>query len=458
MTRKLLAGAFVLALALAAGLGLMQAETTQAAGPPQIVSGFGEATIGGERTIVHVVVVVQPGQSGRAALEQALADHGARPFTAATFTFDGIVWDTLGGLGAGPEQGYNPLNQPIAIGGGDPKVGLAVLSATQVTWSGAGGSSFAFAGAVLTDRLPSLVKETPGRQFYDGYSDVAWMELKSRGTLAVTWFGTTRDEADIAINTKYNWVVAGAEGPLTSGFYDVETVLLHENGHVVGLGHSQIDVDGKPVMYPSYNSVKWTLHADDIAGVVALYAPVVTTTGWITGTVSDASGPIAQATVSTDSGESANTATDGSYTISNVPTGTRTVTASAAGYDSSSLQVAVSDGGTATADFALAETVGPLPVANVTVEIGPGSPFGNKDRVDIIVTALDANGDGVVGVAASVTLSTPKGRTLGASGTTGDGGVYATWYKVNTGRDGTGTYNVTATVDGEIGTAAFTVE
>mgnify|MGYP006119364075 CR=1 FL=1 len=88
MIRKPIIATFVIALAFAAGIGLLKAQSTDAAGPPQIVSGFGEANIGGEKTIVHVVVV--PSQSGRAVLDQALADHGARPFDSAIFTLDNL--------------------------------------------------------------------------------------------------------------------------------------------------------------------------------------------------------------------------------------------------------------------------------------------------------------------------------------------------------------------------------
>ncbi len=459
MIRRTAFAALIIALALCIGLGLMQSGTTQAAGPPQIVSGFGQATIDGERTIVHVVVVASPGQSGQAAVDQALADHGARPFDSAAFTFDGIVWDGNGSgpLGVGPQQNYNPANAQFDA--------AAVLVAAQTPWNNVDGSSFSFIdGIPETNRLPSLVKETPGRQFYDGKNDIAWMELKSRGTLAVTWFGTSTDEADIAINTRYNWFDGTAPDPI-SGDYDLLTVMLHENGHVVRLGHSDVDTggtDGKAVMWPSYNRVVWTLLQDDIDGVLALYGepvpPPPTTTGSISGTVtaSDGGAAIEGASVETDTGQSAGTDVNGNYTISGVPTGSRTVTASASGYDDLSASATVTDGvTTANVNFALATTVGPLPVATVTVDID-GDSFGNKDRVDIVVTALDAGDNPVVGAAASVTVAAPN-RTLGASGVTDSNGQFSTWYKVNKGRDGTGTYVVTGTVDGVPGSASFEV-
>ena len=121
---------------------------------------------------------------------------------------------------------------------------------------------FAFAENIAnTTRCPSLVKECPGKQTFDGNNDVGWMAIRGGNILGVTWTGTTIDEADMALNTKFTWDVTG-------GQYDVETVFLHENGHALGLGHSE---DIKAVMYPSYQKVARTLDADDIAGVSAKY-------------------------------------------------------------------------------------------------------------------------------------------------------------------------------------------
>ncbi|MBX7134316.1 MAG: matrixin family metalloprotease [Fimbriimonadaceae bacterium] len=53
--------------------------------------------------------------------------------------------------------------------------------------------------------------------------------------------------------------------------YDLHTVLLHEVGHALGLGHS--DVVGS-VMGASYDGGKRTLSADDIEGITHIYGPV----------------------------------------------------------------------------------------------------------------------------------------------------------------------------------------
>lgn len=70
-------------------------------------------------------------------------------------------------------------------------------------------------------------------------------------------------ESDININYNKQWV-NGSQ----SGRYDVQSVMLHELGHTVGLGHSSTT---SAVMYASLRSgvVKRTLTSDDISGVRA---------------------------------------------------------------------------------------------------------------------------------------------------------------------------------------------
>jgi peptidoglycan hydrolase-like protein with peptidoglycan-binding domain len=66
-------------------------------------------------------------------------------------------------------------------------------------------------------------------------------------------------------DTEHNWV-NGA----TSGAFDVETVALHELGHILGLAHSAVP---GAVMAPtvSPNFTLQALTADDIAGIQSLY-------------------------------------------------------------------------------------------------------------------------------------------------------------------------------------------
>lgn len=226
----------------------------------RMVSKFGRAQVNGQPVIVHVTVGVPPGVNANNAAIEALRAQGARPFDSSEFTTTGLVWDQFfDDPDINPDfmtQNYNPSNDPTGNG-------LAALQATHGTWNGVTDSSFAFQpGDTNISRCPSLVRECPGKQTFDGLNDVAWVALSGPWTLAVTWYGTSLDEADMAMNTKFTWNTNGTDD------FDVETVVLHENGHALGLGHSS---EILAVMYASYQGIHPYLHQDDIDGVVALY-------------------------------------------------------------------------------------------------------------------------------------------------------------------------------------------
>jgi hypothetical protein len=208
---------------------------------------------------VEVLVAVPAGDSAKAAGNRALAAQGAvraakkpQPPASSGYTFTGLRWDRLPVV-----QNYNPAGQATA--------GAATaLRNTYGDWSSVSGSTYRITSGGTTSRCPSLVRECPGAQRNDGFNDVGWAQL-SNGTLGVTWSTSGTDEADMAINTRYAWSTGCVN---RSGFIDLETVFLHENGHVAGLGHS---TNINAVMYPSYQAARCTLAADDKAGIAALY-------------------------------------------------------------------------------------------------------------------------------------------------------------------------------------------
>lgn len=54
----------------------------------------------------------------------------------------------------------------------------------------------------------------------------------------------------------------------SGGVFDVETVALHEIGHLLGLDHSNVS---GAVMFPSYGGKRRMLTSDDVAGIQTLY-------------------------------------------------------------------------------------------------------------------------------------------------------------------------------------------
>ena len=112
--------------------------------------------------------------------------------------------------------------------------------------------------------LPVAGQGCRGPQRYDGFNDVGWARL-SGGTLGVTWYSTIdrrgRHGDQYALHVDDRLRAARTA-------YDLETVFLHENGHVAGLGHS---TDTSAVMYPSYRGVRCALAPDDRNGLATLY-------------------------------------------------------------------------------------------------------------------------------------------------------------------------------------------
>ena len=107
-------------------------------------------------------------------------------------------------------------------------------------------------------------------------------------------------EADIFLNSNFPWSVTDGG---QSGRFDVESIAVHEIGHLIGLAHSMLGetelLDGDrrrvlakravmfPIAYPSGNIEDRTLEADDRAGAADIYgtAEFERATGAISGRV-----------------------------------------------------------------------------------------------------------------------------------------------------------------------------
>ena len=86
------------------------------------------------------------------------------------------------------------------------------------------------------------------------------------GALAETFlpppFNGGTDAGDMFLNSNpiASWQINRA--------YDLETVAIHEFGHALGLGESQITT---ACMYAYYNGMKQSLTTDDIAGIQSVW-------------------------------------------------------------------------------------------------------------------------------------------------------------------------------------------
>jgi hypothetical protein len=104
-------------------------------------------------------------------------------------------------------------------------------------------------------------------------------------------------ESDIYFNSRFQWSTTAAG---EAGRVDLESVALHELGHLLGLGHSAIgetEVSGTgrrvlssgavmfPIAMPSGAIADRVLQADDIAGVLDLYDATSSDKGSVQGRV-----------------------------------------------------------------------------------------------------------------------------------------------------------------------------
>ena len=322
-------------LAAAMVMGMVM-PASAAGGDDRYASATGIARVGGREVVVDVVVAVARGGDDRSEARKALEAQGARPIGAAGigstgFQATGFLWTSLP-----VAQHYNPSGERA-----DAKGAMAEALAT---WNDAPTSSFQADLEADTTRCPSLVRECPGPQSFDGNNDIGWARM-SGSTLAVTWYGTSTQEADMAFNTRYSWNTGCTT---SSGSYDVQTVAIHEQGHVAGLGH--YETSGS-IMRSVYGGVQCSLGGDDVEGITYLYP---TQRATVAGTVSDGTSGIAGATVSLGgTGLSATANGSGTYEITGVPFPvTYDITASASGFSGASLRETVTSSSWS-ADFTL---------------------------------------------------------------------------------------------------------
>lgn len=150
---------------------------------------------------------------------------------------------------------YNPSGKPAGLTGDE----AAMWEGAQ-TWSNAG-ANFRFNYAGLTTRGTGGCNNDS-----DKVNTVGWA-LQENQILAITctWYaGESTFETDIEFDPDWEWTTSR---PIE---VDLQSVAVHEFGHALGLGHS--DVEGA-VMWPSYmlTTAVHNLRPDDIQGVKALY-------------------------------------------------------------------------------------------------------------------------------------------------------------------------------------------
>ncbi len=106
--------------------------------------------------------------------------------------------------------------------------------------------------------------------FGDGFNNIRFKEINDAGVLGLTVYNLYNGDrdADVKIDLSQNWE-CGPGSPWWNEM-DLESVILHEAGHQLGLGHSS---NNQAVMWwaISMGANKRDLHSDDINGIRGLY-------------------------------------------------------------------------------------------------------------------------------------------------------------------------------------------
>jgi hypothetical protein len=151
---------------------------------------------------------------------------------------------------------YSTGNSSIADGSG----GVAKVAAAVKAWGMVNSASTN--QAAVRGQAPATIMLNNNGKICNGSCLAA--------TLTGYYSGSTINDADVYTNTRYNFYSSG-EADGCSGEFDIEGIMVHEVGHVIGIGHTTVV---GATMYPSVSSCNTgnrTLEADDLAAKNDLY-------------------------------------------------------------------------------------------------------------------------------------------------------------------------------------------
>ena len=189
-----------------------------------------------------------------------------------------VTWSIMGAslpiMGFETHMGDTTTDFGMLLGTSSLDEEIAVIEECFETWSAVSG--IVAIGPVLDGGAPGGAPEFMGAHLGDirfgaigGFIAGGLAHAVGPGTEELFGVGGTIG-GDLHVNDELTWV-DDPDDPIGDTIYDLHTVVLHELGHSLGLGHS--DVAGA-VMAASYEGGKRSLTADDVEGISYIYGPV----------------------------------------------------------------------------------------------------------------------------------------------------------------------------------------
>jgi hypothetical protein len=235
-----------------------------------------------------------------AALAMALGCAGS----ANAFVVDTCVVAAAGcTVGVTPTQGWdgpglgtfslgyyigNAGRADLGLGGMSVAVLENAFAAAAATWASVVQVTFVKLGDAVNGATGAFANNSIDFYFHGSGADAAdgigfdgaWNPGNSTGSVFAHAWGPKDIMTEITAGNMHfdkdeHWVTSGALIGANSATIDLQSVILHELGHVLGLGHENslgTGING-PVMQSLYWGEKRALTADDIAGVQSLYCP-----------------------------------------------------------------------------------------------------------------------------------------------------------------------------------------
>lgn len=182
----------------------------------------------------------------------------------------------------------NPNRVDRGLGGFSEATIETAFLAAAATWSNVVQVSFTKVGDATLGAAGFTNNNSISFYFHGGANDTsdglgfdgAWNPTTGAGSVFAHAWGPSdimseSTAGNMHFDKEENWVTVGAAIGVNSATIDLQTVILHELGHVLGLGHEDRLGSGlnAPVMQSLYWGEQRTLRADDIAGVQSLYCP-----------------------------------------------------------------------------------------------------------------------------------------------------------------------------------------